>query len=131
VLPSSVVSLTLQRESNILAVICDDLIVRLFDLETKRLVRELTGFKGRVLDMVCTLFDYFIDQSSHCAQAFSHDSRWLVTTSLDSIIRTFDIPTGQVIDAFRTSNVATSLSFSPTGDFLASAHVGSLGIYLW
>ncbi|KIM28873.1 hypothetical protein M408DRAFT_329296 [Serendipita vermifera MAFF 305830] len=114
VLPSSVTSMTLQRESNILAVICDDLCVRLFDLETKRLVRELTGFKGRVLDLT-----------------FSHDSRWLITTSLDSIIRTFDIPTGQVIDAFRTSSVATSLSFSPTGDFLASAHVGSLGIYLW
>jgi U3 small nucleolar RNA-associated protein 21 len=60
VLPSPVVSLTLQRESNILAVICDDLIVRLFDIETKRLVRELTGFKGRVLDMVSTLVDYFI-----------------------------------------------------------------------
>ena len=59
-LPSPVVSLTLQRESNILAVICDDLIVRLFDIETKRLVRELTGFKGRVLDMVSTLVDYFI-----------------------------------------------------------------------
>lgn len=59
-LPSSVVSLTLQGESNILAVICDDLVVRLFDIETKRLVRELTGFKGRVLDMVRPLFDYFI-----------------------------------------------------------------------
>jgi U3 small nucleolar RNA-associated protein 21 len=66
VLPSSVVSLTLQRESNILAVISDDLVVRLFDIETKRLVRELTGFKGRVLDMVST-FDYLCDQPHQCA----------------------------------------------------------------
>lgn len=52
VLPSSIVSIRLQRDSNLLAVICDDMTVRIFDLETKRLVRELTGFKGRVLDIV-------------------------------------------------------------------------------
>jgi len=55
----------------------------------------------------------------------------LVTTSLDSTIRTFDIPTGTLIDAFRTKSVATSISFSPTNDFLATAHVDSVGIFLW
>ena len=64
-------------------------------------------------------------------QAFSYDSRWLITTSMDSVIRTFDIPTGKLIDAFRTASVATSISFSPTGDFLATAHVDSVGVYLW
>jgi WD40 repeat protein len=64
-------------------------------------------------------------------QTFSPNSRWLVVTSLDSIIRTFDVPTGRLIDAFRTSSVATSISFSPTNDFLATAHVDSLGVYLW
>lgn len=64
-------------------------------------------------------------------QAFSPDSRWVMTTSQDSIIRTFDVPTGQLIDAFRTASVATSLTFSPTGDFLATAHVDSVGVYLW
>lgn len=78
------------------------------------MVRELRGFKGRILDAT-----------------FSPDSRWLVATSLDSTIRTFDIPTGQLVDAFRTSSIATSLTFSPTGDFLATAHVDSLGVHLW
>jgi U3 small nucleolar RNA-associated protein 21 len=64
-------------------------------------------------------------------QIFSSDSRWLITTSLDSIIRTFDIPTGRLVDAFRTTSIATSLTFSPTGDFLATAHVDSLGVHLW
>ena len=64
-------------------------------------------------------------------QTFSPDSRWLVTTSLDSIIRTFDIPTGRLIDAFRTPSIATSISFSPTNDFLATAHVDSVGVFLW
>lgn len=65
------------------------------------------------------------------SQAFSPDSRWIITTSQDSIIRTFDIPTGQLIDAFRTESVATSLAYSPTADFLATCHVDSVGVYLW
>lgn len=55
----------------------------------------------------------------------------MITTSLDSVIRTFDIPTGALIDAFRTDSVASSLTFAPTGDFLATAHVDSVGIALW
>ncbi|KAJ7271954.1 Utp21 specific WD40 associated putative domain-containing protein [Mycena haematopus] len=113
-LPSAAVSILLHRESGLLAVVCDDMVVRVVDIETRRIVRELGGFRGRVLDIT-----------------WSPDSRWLITTSLDSIIRTFDVPTGRLIDAFGTSSVATSLSFSPTNDFLATAHVDSVGIYLW
>ncbi|PAV23976.1 Utp21-domain-containing [Pyrrhoderma noxium] len=114
VLPSTCASITLQRDSGLLAAVCDDLTVRLVDIETYRIVRELSGFTGSVLDV-----------------AFSYDSRWLITTSMDSVIRTFDIPTGKLIDAFRTASVATSISFSPTGDFLATAHVDSVGVFLW
>ncbi|KAF8350478.1 Utp21 specific WD40 associated putative domain-containing protein [Amanita rubescens] len=114
VLPSAAVSLTLHRDNGLLAVVCDDMVVRIIDIETRRIVREFGGFRSRVLDI-----------------AFSSDSRWLITSSLDSIIRTFDIPTGRLIDVFRTTSVATSISFSPTGDFLATAHVDSVGIYLW
>ena len=64
-------------------------------------------------------------------QVFSPDSRWLIATSLDSSIRTFDVPTGRLIDIFRTASVATSVAFSPTGDFLATSHVDSVGVYLW
>ncbi|KAF9447264.1 Utp21-domain-containing protein [Macrolepiota fuliginosa MF-IS2] len=114
ILPSAAVSIQLHRDSGLLAVICDDMVVRVVDIETRRIVRELGGYRGRVLDM-----------------SFSSDARWLITTSLDSVIRTFDLPTGRLIDAFRTSSVATSVSFSPTGDFLATAHVDSVGVYLW
>ncbi|CCM04722.1 uncharacterized protein FIBRA_06910 [Fibroporia radiculosa] len=114
VLPSDVISVTLHRDSGLLAAICDDLTIRIVDIETRSVVRELRGFRGRILDL-----------------AFSPDSRWLVTSSLDSIIRTFDIPTGRLIDAFRTSSVASTVAFSPTSDFLATAHVDSVGVYLW
>ncbi|ORY24304.1 putative WD-repeat protein [Naematelia encephala] len=113
-IPSSITSTVLHRDSGLLALVCDDLAIRLVDIETQRVVRELRGFKGRILDM-----------------AFSPDSRWLIASSLDSVIRTYDIPTGRLVDAFRTSSIATSITFSPTGDFLATAHVDSLGVHLW
>ncbi|KAK4047228.1 rRNA-processing protein utp21 [Microbotryomycetes sp. JL201] len=113
-LPASITAIHLQRENNLMATVCDDLVVRIVDIETRKVVRELAGPRGQILDV-----------------AFSPDSRWLITTSQDSIIRTFDIPTGQLIDAFRVPSVATSLSFSPTADFLATSHVDSLGVHLW
>ncbi|KAH8116880.1 WD40 repeat-like protein [Phellopilus nigrolimitatus] len=91
VLPAACASILLQRDSGLLAVVCDDLTVRIVDIETHRIVREMSGFVGNILDI-----------------AFSPDSRWLITTSLDSVIRTFDIPTGRLIDAFRTASVATT-----------------------
>ncbi|GAA5850196.1 hypothetical protein JCM5353_004683 [Sporobolomyces roseus] len=113
-LTGSITSIHLQRDNSLLAAVCDDLVVRVIDIETKRVVRELAGARGQILDL-----------------AFSPDSRWIITASQDSIIRTFDVPTGNLVDAFRTKSVATSLSFSPSGDFLATTHVDSVGVYLW
>lgn len=51
-LPSGITSTQLQRDNNLLACVCDDLTVRLIDIETRRIVREFTGFRGPVIDMV-------------------------------------------------------------------------------
>ena len=51
-MPATIVSITLQRDSGLLAATCDDLVVRLVDIETHRIVREFGGFGGRVLDVV-------------------------------------------------------------------------------
>ena len=56
VLPSTAVSITLHRDSGLLAVVCDDMVVRVVDIETRRVVRELTGFHGRILDIVCWVY---------------------------------------------------------------------------
>ncbi|KAI9571311.1 Utp21 specific WD40 associated putative domain-containing protein [Boletus coccyginus] len=114
VLSSSAQSTILHRNSGLLAVVCEDVTVRVVDIETRRIVRELSCGQARILDT-----------------AFSPDSRWIVSTSLDSVIRTFDIPTGGLIDAFRTPSIATSIAFSPVNDFLATAHVDSVGVFLW
>lgn len=52
VLPSSVSSILLHRDNGLLAIICDDMVVRIVDIETRRIVRELTEFQSRVLDIV-------------------------------------------------------------------------------
>lgn len=54
-LPSTAVSILLHRDSGLLAVICDDMVVRVVDVETRRVVRELGGFRARVLDIVSGL----------------------------------------------------------------------------
>lgn len=130
---ASITSILLQRDNNLLAAVCDDLTVRIVDIETRRIVRELSGARGQVLDVVSALMLFGLQIRAHAtfSQAFSPDSRWLITASQDSIIRTYDVPTGQLVDAFRTASTATSLTFSPTGDFLATTHVDSVGVYLW
>ncbi|KAK5957087.1 rRNA-processing protein utp21 [Knufia fluminis] len=99
--------------SGLMSVACDDLCIRIIDIETRRIVRELWGCVGQIYD--------------HC---FSHDGRWVVTCSMDSVIRAFDLATGHLIDAFRT-NTCTNVAFSSTGEFLATAHAGSIGINIW
>ncbi|KAI8323790.1 YVTN repeat-like/Quino protein amine dehydrogenase [Martensiomyces pterosporus] len=113
-LPSTPSKLVLHRESGLLACICDDACVRVVDSESQRVVRKFAGHRNRITDL-----------------AFSNDGRWIVTTSLDSTIRTWDLPTGHMVDWFRVESVPVSVAFSPTGDFLATAHMDSVGIFLW
>jgi U3 small nucleolar RNA-associated protein 21 len=102
------------RPSELLAVSCDDTCIRLLDVETKKVVRELWGCEGKISDF-----------------CFSNDGRWIVAASMDSVIRIWDLPTGHLIDGVRTKSIVTALSFAGSGEFLATAHVGSVGINLW
>ena len=102
------------QPSDLIALSCDDLFIRLVDIETRKLVRELPGCVGQVRDF-----------------CFSNDGRWIVAASMDSVIRVWDLPTGHLIDAFRVESTCTALAFSTTGQFLATAHSGNIGINLW
>ncbi|KAJ1939726.1 rRNA-processing protein utp21, partial [Linderina pennispora] len=113
-LPSVPTRLELHGESGLLACVCDDACVRVVDAESQRIVRRFAGHRNRITDLT-----------------FSSDGRWIVTCSLDSTIRTWDLPTGHMVDWFRVASVPVSVAFSPSGDFLASAHMDSVGIFLW
>lgn len=96
------------------AVSCDDFGVRVIDLDALRVVRDFEGPRGAVTDF-----------------CFSPDARHLVVASMDSAIRTFDIACSRLIDLMRVPSLPTSIAFSPRGEYLATTHVGQLGIYLW
>ncbi|KIX02830.1 uncharacterized protein Z518_08773 [Rhinocladiella mackenziei CBS 650.93] len=99
--------------SGLLALSCDDLCLRIVDIETRKTVRELWGCVGQIYDF-----------------CFSHDGRWIVACSMDSVVRVFDLATGHLIDAFKAAT-CTNIAFSSTGEFLATTHAGTPGINIW
>eukprot|EP01065_Artemidia_motanka_P020162 TRINITY_DN2413_c2_g1_i2.p1 TRINITY_DN2413_c2_g1~~TRINITY_DN2413_c2_g1_i2.p1 ORF type:complete len:1030 (+),score=287.89 TRINITY_DN2413_c2_g1_i2:209-3091(+) len=63
--------------------------------------------------------------------AFSPDRRLLVSASLDSTLRFWDLPTDRLIDAVRFPSTVTSVSFHPESHFLATTHANHNGVMLW
>ncbi len=111
---ASIMASQYHRPNDLVAVSCDDLSIRVVDTQTKKLVRELWGCLGHISDF-----------------CFSNDGRWIIAASIDSVIRVWDLPTGHLINAVRVESPCTSLAFSDTGEFLATAHADSLGINIW
>jgi len=104
----------LHRDSGILGLALDDFTISVLDIETRKIVREFSGHQGQINDL-----------------AFSPDGRWLITASMDCSVRTWDLPSGCLIDSFLLDSAPLNVTMSPTGDFLATSHVDHLGIYLW
>lgn len=102
------------KASDLIALSCDDLAIRVVDAETKKLARELWGCAGPISDF-----------------CFSADGRWIVAAAMDSVVRVWDLPTSHLINAFRVESPCTALAFSDTGEYLATAHADSVGVNLW
>ena len=111
---ASIIASQYHRPNDLVALSCDDLSIRVIDIETKKLVRELWGCLGQISDF-----------------CFSNDGRWIIAASMDSVIRVWDLPTGHLINAVRVESPCTALAFSDTGEFLATAHADSVGINIW
>jgi len=75
------------NESAMLAVAQEDLTFLIVDIESRSIVRKFVGHTAKLTDAT-----------------FSPDSRWLVTSSMDCTIRTWDIPSSQLIDIFQVSH---------------------------
>ena len=113
-LESDLNSVRLNRESGLMAVAMENFSVRVVDIDSREVVRQLAGHAGVITDL-----------------AFSADSRWLVTVSLDGTGKVWDLPSGHCVDWVEFDSPAVSVDLSPTSDLMATAHVGDLGIYLW
>ncbi|BFG14350.1 hypothetical protein CerSpe_006240 [Prunus speciosa] len=110
----SVVKIVYNRLNGLLAVVADDLIIRLFDVVASRIVRKFEGHTDRVTDM-----------------CFSEDGKWLLSSSMDGSLRVWDVILARQIDALHVDVSITALSLSPNMDVLATAHVDQNGVYLW
>lgn len=102
------------RESAMIAIALENFVLVVLDMDTKVVIRKFEGHSAKINDI-----------------AFSPDSRWLISASMDATIKVWDIPSSYMIDHFRVERPCVSLTMSPTGDFLATSHVNNLGIYLW
>lgn len=71
-------------ESSLIAVALQDFSIIIVDFNSKRIVRQFEGHTSVITDV-----------------SFSPDARWLVTSSRDLTIRTWDIPSSQAIDIFQ------------------------------
>lgn len=114
ILEAPITQMVYQRSSDLIAAALDDMSIVIIDASTQRIVRHLYGHTNRIT-----------------AMDFTPDGRWLVSASLDATIRTWDLPTGGCIDGIKLSNVATCLKISPQGEYMATAHIGGVGISLW
>lgn len=87
----------------------------MIDVEFRRVVRRFDGAHSS------DIMDLTFNQSGH----------WLLTASLDKTIKIWDLTSASLIDVIGLLNPCLSLTFSPTGDYLATIHEGQFGIYLW
>lgn len=128
-LPSPATKLTHVRDSDLAAIAMSDFGVAVFDCSSLTIVRYFGGSRcksssvtdSRMMSHTSTISD----------MQFGPDGRRLFTSSYDGTIRVWDVPTGQCVDWLTFSSPPTSLALSPTGEFLATSHVGRLGISLW
>jgi len=111
---SPITKILLFKENSLLAVVSDDLVIRIFDVITQNLVRKFAGHTNQITDIV-----------------FNHDGRWLISASTDTTVRTWDMVAGRLIDWFRVSDPVTALSFHPQGKFLITSHSSQCGLFLW
>ncbi|MEH2246579.1 serine/threonine-protein kinase [Nostoc sp.] len=144
---SSVNALAISPDSNTLASGSDDKIVKLWDLNTKKILASLSGHSQAVksvtfspdgkilatasddktiklwqvetLEEICTLLGH-----SHAVKsvAFSPDGQILASGSWDKTIKLWDVNTGTEICTLTGHKLqVNSVAFSPQGQILASA----------
>lgn len=113
-LAAGVSSLIWSKSSDLVAVVCHDFGVYVFDSSTHKLARRLHGHMGPVTDV-----------------SFDSEGRRVVTSSMDGTLKTWDLPSGRAIDTLVCETAPTSVAVAPGGEFIATCHVNSVSVALW
>lgn len=115
---TKIVDMRYHRNSDLIALSCDDGSIRVVDIETKKLIRELWASKSHAEIQIT---DY----------TFSANGHWIISAASDSTIRVWDLPTGHLIDAMKLPGKCNSVALSPSGEFLATGLDTEVGIQIW
>lgn len=113
--------LRLHRPSELVAFACADSTIRVLDLASRKIVRELRVSRTASSPLSAASFNDL---------SFSPDGRH-IAACMDQYVAVFDLPTGHLIDLFRLPSTCTALSFSPTGEYLATSCTDSVGVDIW
>ena len=112
--PNVVTKAVFHNDSELLALALQDFSIVVFDIKSQQLVRHFAGHEDSISDLV-----------------FTADTRWIISSSKDLSIRTWDIPTGVQIDTFRCPFIPKAIAMSPAMKFLAVSFENVFGIYLY
>lgn len=118
---SGIAAMRFHRGSDLAAFSCKDGCVRVVDISTHKLIRELWPSR------------FPIDGLSGLAPidfTFSNDGNW-IAACIGQTVLLWDLPTGHLVDAFKLKAQCTSVAFSPTGEFIATATTDSVGVDVW
>lgn len=107
--------------TDLAALYCTDGCIRVVDISTSKLIRELWPSRPPVPEL---------DRRAVSDFAISSDARW-IAAAMGQVVLVWDLPTGHLVDAFKLTSECTSLAFSPTGEFLATATKDSVGVDIW
>ncbi|KAG9948375.1 U3 small nucleolar RNA-associated protein, partial [Aureobasidium melanogenum] len=114
-----ITGLRLHRGSELAAFTCTDGCVRVVDVTTFKLIRELRMSRSAQ----SKAFDF-------ADFGFSNDGRWVMAAT-SSFVCAWDLPTGHLIDVFKLPSTCNAISFSPTGEYLATASEEHVGVDVW
>jgi U3 small nucleolar RNA-associated protein 21 len=115
---TKILGLRYHRNSDLIALACDDGSIRVLDIETKKLIRELWASQSHA-------------ELQNLDYTFSNDGRWIISAASDSTIRVWDLPTGHLIDAMKLPKKCNTVAFSPSGEFLATGLDDEVGVHIW
>ena len=118
---TEILGMRLHRSSDLTALACSDGCVRVVDISTHRLIRELWPCRSPISELSGKAIADF---------SFSDDGHW-IAACIGQMVLLWDLPTGHLIDAFKLKAECTSLAFSPTGEFLATSTKDYVGVDVW
>lgn len=122
------------RAAGLLAAACDDGVVRVYDAKPPSIASSPRRRRKKVLPTKSArLVRRFRcgDKRSPRDIAWAPDFKTFYAACGDGSLRVWDVSTGALVDWLEFRTEATAVAVSPTGEFVATAHVGERGVALW